>query len=116
MNSEPSRPKRQRVREPVQVYLDPDDQERLERLTDRLGTSKSDALRRGLEALERHINDPAEHPALRIAGIGLSRSHEVEARGSGRAEVDVGELDPAREHDQILADREAASWSRPDGE
>lgn len=38
--------------EPVQVYLQPPDRERLDRLTDRLGTTKSDVLRRGLEALE----------------------------------------------------------------
>lgn len=41
-----------RVREPVQVYLDPSDQDRLERLTRGLGLSKSEVLRRGLEALE----------------------------------------------------------------
>src|SRR5665213_790040 len=38
-----------RVAEPVQVYLQPSDRERLDRLTDRLGTTKSDVLRRGLE-------------------------------------------------------------------
>jgi len=36
----------------VQVYLNPADQHRLERLTDLLETTKSDVLRRGLEALE----------------------------------------------------------------
>lgn len=41
-----------RVAEPVQVYLQPPDRERLERLTDHLGTTKSDVLRRGLEVLE----------------------------------------------------------------
>ena len=41
-----------RVAEPVQVYLQPPDRERLERLTERLGTTKSDILRRGLEALD----------------------------------------------------------------
>jgi hypothetical protein len=46
----PKRPAR--VAEPVQVYLQPPDRERLERLTARLGTTKSDILRRGLEALE----------------------------------------------------------------
>ena len=46
----PKRPSR--VAEPVQVYLQPPDRERLERLTARLGTTKSDILRRGLEALE----------------------------------------------------------------
>lgn len=41
-----------RVAEPVQVYLQPPDRERLDRLTGRLGTTKSAVLRRGLEALE----------------------------------------------------------------
>jgi hypothetical protein len=38
--------------EPVQVYLALPDRERLERLTTRLDATKSDVLRRGLEALE----------------------------------------------------------------
>jgi hypothetical protein len=41
-----------RVGEPVQVYLDPGDRERLERLASQLDTTKSDVLRRGLAALE----------------------------------------------------------------
>ena len=41
-----------RVAEPVQVYLASPDRERLERLAERLDTTKSDVLRRGLEALE----------------------------------------------------------------
>ncbi|MDH4348149.1 MAG: ribbon-helix-helix protein, CopG family [Gemmatimonadota bacterium] len=41
-----------RAAEPVQVYLDRPDRERLERLAERLDTTKSDVLRRGLEALE----------------------------------------------------------------
>jgi hypothetical protein len=46
------RPKPRRVAEPVQVYLDPADRERLEKLTERLDATKSDVLRRGLEALD----------------------------------------------------------------
>ncbi len=41
-----------RVAEPVQVYLERPDRERLERLADALDATKSDVLRRGLEALE----------------------------------------------------------------
>jgi hypothetical protein len=41
-----------RVAEPVQVYLETSDRARLDRLTTRLGATKSDVLRRGLEALE----------------------------------------------------------------
>jgi hypothetical protein len=96
-----------RVAEPVQVYLQPDEQDRLARLTDRLETSKSDVLRRGLEALERELADPAAHPVLRVIGIGASPSS---AAGGARVE------DPAREHDRVLADGEERSWAaRPDG-
>lgn len=47
---EPGKPAR--VAEPVQVYLDPADRERLKRLAGRLGATKSDILRRGLRALD----------------------------------------------------------------
>ena len=85
------------VREPVQVYLDGPDRERLERLTSRLDATKSDVLRRGLQALEQQLSDPSGHPALRIAGI-LDLSH-------------AGAIDAAREHDRVLAEAEEGSWS-----
>jgi len=88
------------VREPVQVYLDGPDQERLERLTGRLDTTKSDVLRRGLEALEHQLLDPSGHPALRIAGI-MNVSHP-------------GAADAAREHDRVLAETEEESWAGND--
>ncbi len=62
--------------EPVQVYLQPPDRERLDRLTDRLGTTKSDVLRRGLEALEAQTASTARSGSERaslptFAGQGL---------------------------------------------
>ena len=102
MNYKRSRSGSATVREPVQVYLDPADRARLERLTEQLGTSKSDALRKGLEALERQLTDPSAHPALRIIGI-----------ASGQAPADIG--DPARDHDDALARDEAASWGASGG-
>jgi Arc/MetJ-type ribon-helix-helix transcriptional regulator len=89
------------VREPVQVYLDRADQERLERLTGRLDATKSDVLRRGLQALEHQLTDPSGHPALRIAGI-------LDASGAGAD-------DAARDHDRVLAETEEESWSGRDG-
>jgi len=80
------------AREPAQVYLDASEQDRLERLTQELDTTKSDVLRRGLEALEREVLDPDHHPALRIIGI---------------ADADQGPdcgFDVAQEHDRYLAD------------
>ena len=88
-----------RVGEPVQVYLDAPDRERLERLTERLDASKSDVLRRGLVALERQLTDRAEHPALRIIGIA----------GDYPPRPTPG-YDVAREHDRFLAEGERASW------
>ena len=85
--SKESRPKR--VREPVQVYLDAPEQERLERLTQEMATTKSEVLRRGLEALEWELFDPERHPALKIIGIA----------GAGQG----GAGDVARDHDRYLA-------------
>ena len=48
-----------RVAEPVQVYLERPDRERLERLAAQLQATKSDVLRRGLEALESKVRRPA---------------------------------------------------------
>ena len=98
MNDDPGTPKPPRVSEPVQVYLHRPDQDRLKRLTERLGTNKSDVLRRGLEALERQLTDPGDHPALRIVGLGASDTDPPPA------------TDPAREHDRFLTDSEVASW------
>jgi Arc/MetJ-type ribon-helix-helix transcriptional regulator len=87
-----------RVSEPVQVYLDSGQRRRLDQLAGELGLSKSDVVRRGLEALELQIADPAEHPALRIIGIASCESTKP-------ADYDV-----AREHDRYLAESERKSW------
>ena len=93
MNSDHERKKSQanRARGPVQVYLDAPEQKRLDRLTEQLDTTKSDVLRRGLEALERELFDPEHHPALQIIGIaGVEQGRECD-------------YDVAREHDRYLA-------------
>lgn len=87
-----------RASEPVQVYLDRGQRRRLEQLAAELGLSKSDVVRRGLEALERQMTDPAEHPALRIIDI---------ASGQSTKPVDY---DIALEHDRYLAESELKSW------
>ena len=84
------------------VYLAPPDRQRLKRLTTQLAASKSDVLRRGLEALERQLADPAEHPALRI--VGIAAGYRRRSPPSPTA---------AREHDRILTERERASWPGP---
>jgi len=40
-----------RVREPIQVYLTPQERAELDRAAEELGVSRSEALRRGVEAL-----------------------------------------------------------------
>jgi hypothetical protein len=95
--------KRRRVAEPVQVYLERTERERLERLAGRLGVTKSDVLRQGLVALERQLADPATHPALRLIGVA---EHEAATTGD----------DVARGHDRAGAEDEVASWRPPPGE
>src|SRR5687767_5481142 len=88
-----------RVKEPVQVYLSPSDKERLERLAAQLDATKSDVLRRGLEALEQTLTDPDQHPALRL--IGIAKTMRM-APGE-----EIG-----RDHDEMLVEDEIASWGR----
>ncbi|WP_420446969.1 hypothetical protein [Candidatus Palauibacter sp.] len=90
-----------RVREPVQVYLSRTERERLERLRNILDTTKSDVLRKGLEALESQLSDPDRHPALSIIGL---------FRGTAPRDREPSS-DVARAHDEFLADAEIASWS-----
>ena len=85
-----------RVSEPVQVYLRPRERDRLARLTTKLDATKSDVLRRGLEALENQLFDPERHPALDIIGIASTS--------------DAPPIDVARSHDEYLAAAEIASW------
>lgn len=92
-----SRPKR--VSEPVQVYLSSAEAARLERLTRELSASKSDVLRRGLEALEQQLTDPSAHPALQVVGL------------AERERQSVSPGDAAREHDRLLTDDEITSWT-----
>lgn len=53
----------------MQVYLGREDRARLERLAGQLEATKSDVLRRGLDALERQLANPDEHPVLRLIGM-----------------------------------------------
>lgn len=62
MTNSHSRRKPRRVAEPVQVYLDQPDRERLQRLATALDATKSDVLRRALAALESQIRRPASRP------------------------------------------------------
>jgi hypothetical protein len=87
-----------RVGEPVQVYLDVTDRERLGRLTGQLDLTKSDVLRQALRAFEQQVLDPAGHPALRIIAL-------ADGETAPPADYDV-----ARDHDRFLGNAEAESW------
>jgi predicted transcriptional regulator len=91
-----------RIAEPVQVYLDAEQRARLERLAAQLDTSKSGVLRQALEALEREVTNPDAHPAIQLIGLAAAES---EATG----------IDPARDHDAVLADGEEECWNPPSG-
>ena len=91
-----------RIAEPVQVYLDPPDRARLERMADDLNATKSDVLRRALEALEQQLTDPESHPGIRM--IGLAGPHTRRQSAT---------IDVAIEHDRFLAEQEVASWRKP---
>ncbi len=90
-----------RVAEPVQVYLDPPDRARLDRIAAQLAATKSDVLRRALKAFEQQLTDPSSHPALSIIGIAAGRGRRASAR-----------YDVAREHDRFLAATETGSWEK----
>jgi len=93
--------KKRGVAEPVQVYLETHDRDRLERLARQLDTTKSDVLRRGLAAVERELFDPASHPVLRIIGL-------AEGERPGVSPFDIGS-----QHDRVIGDAEIASWGLP---
>ena len=94
--------KHMRVGEPVQVYLDAAQRQRLDGLVAQLALSKAAVIRLSLESLERQILDPATHPALRIIGI-AERESDDQASSSTVAPSDL---------DRYLVDAEVKSWTR----
>jgi len=83
----PKRVRRQsRVREPVQVYLDPDDRDLLNRLAEENGLSKAEILRRGMRSFAREQG--GANPMLRFV--------TDSAKGEWPEAV-------AENHDEILA-------------
>lgn len=64
----PKSPRPKALREPVQVYLAPDDRELLNRLAAESGLSKAEILRRGVRSFAREQG--GESPMLRFIGEG----------------------------------------------
>ncbi len=83
-------PRGRRVREPVQVYLDPADRELLEQVTEQTGLSRAEILRRGLRTFaERSLGNRAPGWSLETL-IGT-------LRGARRTPKDL-----AAKHDEYL--------------
>ncbi len=82
----PKPPIQRAVREPVQVYLAPDDSELLNRLVGETGLSKAEVLRRGVRSFAREQS--GESPMLRFATEGSSASWPAGV---------------AKEHDSVIA-------------
>jgi hypothetical protein len=85
-------PRPHRVREPVQVYLAPDDRDLLDRLALESGLSRAEILRRGIRSYAAAQAGPS--PMLRF----------VEGGAAGRWPADV-----AGRHDEVLAESYRAS-------
>ena len=83
----PATPRPRAVREPVQVYLAPDDSALLQRLTEETGLSKAEILRRGVRSFAR--DQGTTSPMLQFIDT-------ADARGWPRAAA-VG-------HDGLLAE------------
>ena len=83
----PNSPRPRRVREPVQVYLAPDDRDLLDRLAEESGLSRAEILRRGIRSYAAAQAGPS--PMLQFIADG--------AEGPWPANV-------AGRHDGILAD------------
>lgn len=56
-------------KKPVQVYLDRRYQDMLDRLAQKLGISRAETLRRGLEALMRESVPASKDPAWQLIGL-----------------------------------------------
>ncbi len=88
----PAGPRSRAVREPVQVYLAPDDSALLHRLTEETGLSKAEILRRGVRSFAR--DQGTASPMLRFVD-------SSDAKGWPRA--------AAASHDAVLAQSYASS-------
>lgn len=87
------------VREPVQVYLEPEDRALLDRIAKKTGTSRAEILRQGIRRVGAEVL-ASDSPMLKLLT-------SAKVTGGSRAPADV-----ALEHDRYLADLEQESWKR----
>jgi Arc/MetJ-type ribon-helix-helix transcriptional regulator len=95
-----------RVREPIQVYLSSPERERLDRVAAELGVSRSEVLRRGLEAMAQP--QKAEDAAL----ADLVRRGILRPALRPPAQLEESERKPIMTFDELMADLDDARADR----
>jgi len=93
-----------RVREPIQVYLSTAERERLDRVAERLGVSRSEVLRRGLEEVAEREKDEALADLVRRGILKPARSTYTPIPDSERR--------PIMTFDELMADLDEARADR----
>ncbi|HET6361397.1 MAG TPA: ribbon-helix-helix domain-containing protein [Gemmatimonadota bacterium] len=93
-----------RVREPIQVYLSTKEREKLERVSRRMGVSRSEVLRRGLEEVAERDTEEALADLLR-RGILRPPQHKY-------TPIPDRERRPIMSFEELMADLEDARADR----
>ena len=93
-----------RVREPIQVYLSTAERDRLERVARRMGVSRSEVLRRGLEEIAQRDRTEAYAELVR-RGILKSALHTY-------SPVPDHERNPIISFEELMADLDEARADR----
>ncbi len=92
------RPKSDQVREPIQVYLTPEERSTLDRVAHLLDVSRAEILRRGISAVARDAYAGTADPLDDLVG-------RFDERAAPR--------DLAARHDDYLADAIESEWTDP---
>lgn len=79
----------------LQIYLEPDLAEALDRLARQRGTSRANLIRQAARRFVREEQVPADDPIFGIIGLGRGEATNVSER-----------------HDDYLAEAEISDWSR----
>ncbi len=86
------------IREPIQVYLTPDERSTLDRVANLLDVSRAEILRRGIEAIARDAYAEAADPLDELVG---------------RFDQPTAPCDLATRHDDYQADAIESEWADP---
>ncbi len=92
------KPKSDQVREPIQVYLTPEERSTLDRVAHLLDVSRAEILRRGISAVARDAYAGTADPLDDLVG---------------RFDEPAAPRDLAARHDHYLADAIEAEWTDP---